>query len=73
MWICLASLLRPGSWSVSICGDSIVLTSRSLAFISLSIIEGVVLGMACLDRFIFVPESVVSGILVLVVLGGVSI
>ena len=33
MWICLASFLRPGIWSVAICVNSIFLPCGSLAFI----------------------------------------
>ena len=73
MWICLSSLLRPGIWIVYICVDSIVLPYVSLSFISLSIIIGDVLWVACLSRCIFVPYYVISSMLVLVGLGGLSI
>ena len=73
IWICLASLLRPGIWSVAIFVDSIVIKSGSLALISLSIITGAIVGVSCLDMFIFAPESVIASMLVLVGLGGVSI
>ena len=73
MWICLDSLLRPGSWSVDICVDSIVLPYGSLGFISLSIITWIIVGVVCLARCVFAPESVIASILVLVGLGGVSI
>ena len=69
MWICLASLLRPGSLSVAICVDSIVLTSGSLAFILLSIVTGAILGVACLAMCIFVQKSTIASMLVLVGLG----
>ena len=73
MWICLASLLRPGIWSVAICVDFIVLPSCSLAFISLSIITGAIVGVACLARCIFATDSAIASMLLLVGLGGVSI
>ena len=73
MWIYLACFLRPGSWSVAICVDSIVLPSGSLAFISFYIIIGAIAEVDCLDRFLFAPESAIASMLVLVVLGGVSI
>ena len=73
MWICLASLLRPVSRSVAICVDSIVLPSVIIDFISLSIITGAIVGVACVARCIFVPDSAIASMLVLVGLGGVSI
>ena len=73
MWICIASLLRPGSWSVAICVDSIVIPSISLALISLSIIKGAIVWATCLARCIFASESAIASMLVLVGLGGVSI
>ena len=73
MWICLASLLRPGSWSVDICVEYIVLPYGSLALISLSIITGAIVEVACLARCIFVPESTIASMLVLFGLGDVSI
>ena len=66
-------LLRPGRWSVAICVDYIVLPSGSLAFISLSIITGAIVGVACLARCIFATESSIASMLFLVGLGGVSI
>ena len=47
--IYLASLIRPGSWSVAICVDSIFLPSGSLAFISIPIITGAIVwgGLSC--------------------------
>ena len=73
MWICLDSLLIPGSWSVAICVDSVVLPYGSLAVISLSIITGDIVRVACLARCIFAPESAIVSMLLLVGLGGVSI
>ena len=73
IWICLASLLSPGSWSVAICVDYIVLQSGSLDFILLSIITGAIVGVACLASCIFAPESEIAIILALVVVGGVTI
>ena len=66
MWIYLASLIKPGSCSVAICVDSIVLPPSSLAFISLSIITGAIVEVACIDRCIFAPESAIAFMLVLV-------
>ena len=73
MWIYLACLLRPGSWSVAIFVDSIVLPSGSLALISFYIITGAILGVACLAKCIFAPESAIANMLVLFGLGGVLI
>ena len=73
MWICLACLIRPGSWSVAICVYSIVISYGSLAFILFSIFIGAIVGVACLDRCIFAPESEFDSMLVLVGLGGVLI
>ena len=73
MWIYLAILLRPCSWSVAIYADSIVLPYGSLAFILLSIITGAVIWVACLARCIFAPEYVIASMLVIVGFGGVSI
>ena len=42
MLICLACLFRPGSWSVSICDDSILIPSGSLAFVSFEIMTGII-------------------------------
>ena len=71
MRICLAYFIRPGSWSVAICVDSIVIPSGSLDLISFTIITGA--GVACLAMFIFAPGSAIASMLVLVGLGGVSI
>ena len=60
MCICHACFLRPGNWSVSVCVDSIVLPSVSLTLISFSIITGSIIGVACLDRCIFAPASVIA-------------
>ena len=50
-----------------------MLSSGSLDFISLSIITGAIVGVACIDRCIFAPEYAIASMLVLVGLGGVSI
>ena len=60
MLICIVYLLGPGSWSVAICDNSIVLTSGSLDIISYDIISGAISGVACLDRFMFEPESAIA-------------
>ena len=60
-------------WSVTICVDSIVLPSGSLAFILFAIIIGEIVGVACFAGCIFAPESVIASMLLLVGLGGVSI
>ena len=52
---------------------SIVLPSGSLVFISLFIITGAIVGVACPARCIFLPESAIDSMLVLVGLGGVLI
>ena len=51
---------------------SIVLPSGNLDFISFSIITGAIVGASCIDRFIFAPESKISSMLVIVLLGGGS-
>ena len=73
MWICLSILLIPGSWSVAICVNTIVLPYGSLDLISLSIIKGAIVGVSYLDRCIFAPEHEISRMLVIVGLGGVSV
>ena len=66
-------MIRPGSESVAVCVDSIVLPSGSLALISFYIITGAILGVACPARCIFAPESAISRTSVLAGLGGVLI
>ena len=73
MWLCLTRFFIPGSWSVALCVDSIVLPSGRFAFISLSIIIGSIVGVAYIAGCIFAPESAISSMLVQVVLDGVSI
>ena len=73
MWICIASLLIPGIWNVAVCVDSIVLPSGSLAFISVSIITGAIVVVVCRARCIFVPESAIASMLVVVGFCGASI
>ena len=60
MYICLTCFLRPGSWSVVICEDSIVIPYGSLSVILFGIVTG-----ACFDRFIFAPNSDIDSILLL--------
>ena len=55
------------------CVYSIVFLSGSIAFISFSLFTGAIVGLACLFRCIFSPESTISSRLVLVGVGGVSI
>ena len=50
-----------------------MLPSGSFAFISFYIITGAIVGVACLDRCVFAPESEFASMLVLVGLGGLSI
>ena len=50
-----------------------MLPSGSIAFISFVIITGGIVGVACLYKYIFAPESVISSMLLLRLLGGVSI
>ena len=61
------------SWSVAICVESIVLPSVSLDLISFYIIKGDIVGVACLARCTFTPDSAIATMLVLVGLGGVLI
>ena len=70
IWICLISVFRPGIWSVDICVYSIVLPYGSLVFILISIIIGAIVGVSCIARCIFAPESAISSMLVLVELSG---
>ena len=70
MWICISSLLIPGSWSVAICVDSIVLPYGSLALISFTIIIGGIVGVIFFARCIFAPESEIASMLLLVGLCG---
>ena len=63
MWIYLAFLLRPGSWSVVMCDDSIVLPSGGLAVISFEIIAGAIVVVVCVAMFIFTPESAIARML----------
>ena len=53
IWICLVCLLKPGSWSVAMCNDSIVLQSGSLAVISFNIIKGAIIVVDCFITCIF--------------------
>ena len=73
MWICFVFLLRPGIWRAAICMDSVVYPYDSLAFISFSIITGDIVAVDFLARCIFIPESVIYSMLVIVGLGEVSI
>ena len=73
MWIYLACLLRPDSWSVAICEDYIFLPSVSLAAISFEIITEVIVVVACFARCIFAPEYDIASMLLLGGLGGVPI
>ena len=66
MWICLDCLIIPGSFSVAICEDSIVLPYGSLAFMSFDIITGAIVGVDCFSRCIFTTESAISSMLLLV-------
>ena len=73
MWICLDCLLRPDSWGVVMCEDSIVLPSGILAVISIDIITGAVVRVACFSRCTFATESEIASMLLLGGLGGVLI
>ena len=63
--IYLYCLLRPSSWSVVVCEDSIVLPYGSLSVISFDIITGAIVVVACFGRCIFAPESVIAVVLFL--------
>ena len=60
MWILLACLFRPGSWSAVMWEDSIVLPSGSISVISVEIITGNILVVDCFAMCIFAPESVIE-------------
>ena len=51
--------------------EPILLPSGSFAFILFSMITGDIVGVACLARCIFAPDSAIASILVLVGLVGV--
>ena len=59
-------LHSPGSWSVPICHDSAVLLFGSIDVISFDIMNGAIVVVAYLDRCIFVPDSVIDSMFVLV-------
>ena len=73
MWICLASLIRPGCWSVAMCDESIVLPSGSLAVMSFEIMTGSNVLVACFSGWIFAPGSATAGVFLLVEFGGITI
>ena len=50
----------PGSWSVDICDESIVLRSSRLVVVSLEIMNGEIVAVDCLARCMFVPQSVMA-------------
>ena len=66
-------MFRPGSRSVNICDDSIVLPSGSLTVISFEIMTGAIVVVACFSRCIFAPESASANVFLLGELGGVPI
>ena len=65
MLICLAFLLIPGSWSVAIFDDSIVLTHGSISVMSFEIIIGAIVVVDCFDRCIFAPDSAIYSTILL--------
>ena len=46
MWICIDFLVSPGSWSVSICDDFIVIPYGIFSVMLFDIITGVIVGVA---------------------------
>ena len=58
-------MLRPVSWRVSICDDSFVLLSGSLAIIFFDTLTGTIVVVACLFRCVFAPESEIANMLLL--------
>ena len=73
MLICIACLLIPGRCSVAICDDSIVLTSGSLSVMYFEIMTGAIVGVACLDIYMFAPEYAIDSVCLLGELCGVPI
>ena len=55
----------PGSWSVDMCDDYIVLPSSSIAVISFDISPGAIVEMDFCARWIFAPESAIDSMLLL--------
>ena len=62
MLICLACLLKPGSWSVDICDNSIVIKYGSLDLMSFDIMTGAIFGVSCLDICMFAPEYEIASV-----------
>ena len=60
MWICLACLLIPSSWSVSICDEYIVLPYDILDVMQFDIMNEAIFVVACFSRYIFTPESTIA-------------
>ena len=58
-------LIRPGSWSGSICYNSIVLPYCSLSVISFNIMDGAIVFVACLGRCLFVTGPAISSLCLL--------
>ena len=73
MCICLACLLMSGIWSVTIYDDYIVLPSGILSEISFFIMTGVIVGVACLARFMFAPEYAIDSLYLLGECDGVPV
>ena len=71
MWICLACLLRSGSWSVAMWEESIVLPFVSLYLISFEVITGDIVVVVCFDSCTFAPESTIAIVLLIGELVGV--
>ena len=65
MLICLACLLKPGSWNIAMCDDSIVLPSGSMDVMSFEIITGAFVLVAGFSRCIFSPKSAISSVFLL--------
>ena len=63
-------MLRPGSWSVAICDDSVVISSGSLDVMSFDIMTGDIFGLACLVRCMSAPDSAFTSVYLLEELGG---
>ena len=73
IWICIAYLLGPLSWSVAICDDFIVLPSDSLDVMPFKIMTGDIVGVAWLYICMFTHESEIDSVCLLGELVGVSI
>ena len=60
--ICLACLLSPGSWSVAMCDDSIVIPSVSLDLVPFEMMTRAIVEVACFSSCIFAPKYTITSV-----------